>query len=113
MVTGLALAGTLLGTLFTSRIAWDVFVICVVTVGLYEFYSTVASKGYKPAAWLGQAASVAMMGGAAWRGPKATSFVLVLLVIATFLWYLADSERRNVLGNISVTILGVVYTGVM
>ncbi len=113
IVTGLALAGTIFGTLFTSKVAWDVFVGAVVSVGLYEFYSAVKDKGYAPAAWLGQAASVAMMAGAAWRGPRAITFVLTLLVAASFLWYLADPKRGNVLGNISVTLLGVVYTGMM
>jgi phosphatidate cytidylyltransferase len=113
IVVGLSLAGLVLGTLYTSRIAWFAVVWTVVTVGLYEFFRTVKSKGYAPAQVLGLVACLAMMAGSAWRGPRAISFVLVLLVIATFLWYLADAERKNVLANVSVTILGVVYTGLM
>ncbi|HVL88854.1 MAG TPA: phosphatidate cytidylyltransferase [Actinomycetota bacterium] len=113
IVTGLSLAGLIFGTLFTSRIAWEIVVIVVVTYGLSEFYAAVQSRGYRPATWLGLAASVAMMAGASWRGPRAVTFVLAMFLVVAFLWYLADPERRNVLANISVSVFGLVYTGVM
>lgn len=113
IVTGLALAGLIFGTLFTSRLAWFAVVWSVVTFSTYEFFSTIKQKGYAPATVLGLVAGLAMMIGAAWRGPKAISFVLALLMIGSFVWYLADSERKNVVANISATILGVAYTGLM
>lgn len=113
IATGLTLAGIFFATLLTSRVAWDVFVMCVVTAGLYEFYAAVSTAGYRPASWLGQAASIGMMAGAAWRGPRAISFVLAIFVIAVFLWYLADPGRRHVLANLGVTVLGALYTGLM
>lgn len=113
IVTGLGLAGLIFGTLFTSRIAWEIVVTVVVTYGLYEFYAAVRGRGYKPASWLGLAASVAMMAGASWRGPRAVTFVLAMFLVIAFLWYLADPERSNVLANISVSIFGLAYTGVM
>lgn len=113
IATGVGLAGLIFGTLFTSRVAWEIVVIIVVTYGLFEFYEAVASRGYKPATWLGLAASVAMMAGASWRGPRAVTFVLAMFLVVVFLWYLADPERTNVLANVSVSIFGLVYTGVM
>lgn len=113
IATGLGLAGMIFGTLFTSRVAWETVVVVVVTYALYEFYAAVTARGYRPATWLGLAASVAMMVGAAWRGPRAVTFVLTLFVIVTFLWYVADHERRDVLMNVAVSIFGLVYTGVM
>lgn len=113
IASGLALAGLVFGTLFTNRVAWIGVVIFFVTFGQYEFYSTIRTKGYQPATALGLAAGVAMMSAAAWRGPRAISFVLVLAVLATFVWYLADTDRRNVLANVSATILGLGYTGLM
>ena len=113
IATGLGLAGMIFGTLFTSRVAWETVVVTVVTYALYEFYGAVRAHGYRPATWLGLAAAVAMMVGAAWQGPRAVTFVLTLFIMLTFVWYLADPQRRDVLGNVAVSVFGLVYTGVM
>lgn len=113
IATGFALVGLIFGTLYTSRLAWDLVVGSVVTFGCYEFFSTVRAAGYEPATALGLAACAAMMGGAAWRGPRAITFVLTVLVLATFVWFLADSSRKNTLANVAVTITGACYTGLL
>ncbi|MHB8512988.1 MAG: phosphatidate cytidylyltransferase [Actinomycetota bacterium] len=113
IATGVALGGLILGTLYTSRVAWDVVVIVTVTIGCWEFFNTVQREGYKPAVELGLVACAVMMAAAAWRGMRAVTLVLVLMIISTFLWYLADSKRKNVLANVAVSITGVCYTALL
>lgn len=109
IATGLMLAGLLFSTLFTSRFAFFLLVTVVILLAQSEFYGVLAQKGFQPATPVGYVVGLAIMGGAYWRGPQAVSFGLVLAVIGSFLWYLADANRSNVTQNIAVTVFGVAY----
>lgn len=113
IITGLSLAGLLFGTLFWRPAAFFVLVAVVLLIAQYELYSTLTHKGYRPATTLGLAGGAVVLGGAFWRGPEALSFGLVLTLVASFLWYLADSDRDRVTTNIAVTIFGVAYVPVL
>lgn len=113
IVTGLTLAGLLFATLFTHRFAFFVLVTAAIMIALSEFYGVLAAKGYRPATPVGMVVGLAILTGAYWRGPQAVSFGLVLAVIGSFLWYLADPNRGNVIQNIAGTVFGVAYVPVL
>ncbi|MGZ4105140.1 MAG: phosphatidate cytidylyltransferase [Actinomycetota bacterium] len=109
IVTGLILAGLILGTLFTSRPAFFALVAAAALAAQVEFYRALRSHGFNPADLLGLAAGGLLLLGAYNRGAGALSFGMTMTVIAAFLWFLADRERERVAENLGVTLLGVVY----
>ncbi len=113
IITGLTLAGLLFGTLFWKPAAFFVLAGGVIMLALQEFYSALASRGYRPATALGMAGGALVLVGAYWKGPQALTFGLVLTLVGSFLWFLVDPERSNVATNIGVTVLGVVYIPMM
>ena len=113
IITGLTLAGLLLGTLFWKPVAFLVLAGGVILLALQEFYAALSSRGYRPATALGLAGGALVLVGAYWKGPQALAFGLVLTLVGAFLWFLVDPERSNVATNIGVTVLGVVYIPVM
>jgi len=113
IITGLTLAGLLFGTLFWKPAAFFVLAGSVIMLALQEFYSALASRGYRPATALGMAGGALVLVGAYWKGPRALSFGLVVTLVGAFLWFLVDPERSNVATNIGVTVLGVVYIPMM
>ncbi|MGH2783674.1 MAG: phosphatidate cytidylyltransferase [Actinomycetota bacterium] len=113
IITGLTLAGLLLGTLFWKPAAFFVLAGGVILLALQEFYSALSKRGYRPATALGLAGGALVLVGAYWKGPQALSFGVLLTLVGAFLWYLVDPERTNVATNIGVTVLGVVYIPMM
>src|SRR5437867_2092084 len=78
IVTGLALAGLLFGTIFWRPAAFFVLVAVVLLIAQYEFYSVLAERGFRPATGLGLAGGAVVLAGAYWRGTQALSFGVVL-----------------------------------
>jgi phosphatidate cytidylyltransferase len=109
IVTGLALAGIFFTCLFWRPAAFFVLAAAAILLAQYEFYAALTRRGYRPATALGVAGGAVVLAGAYWRGPQALSFGLVLTLIGSFLWYLVDANRDNVVTNIAVTVLGVAY----
>ena len=109
VVTALILAALIFGTLFTSRLAWFVVVTIAVLGAQTELYRAFRSRGFKPADVVGFLAGAGLLVGAYLRGTTALSFLLMMTVLATFLWFMADPRRERVSENIAVTLLGVAY----
>lgn len=109
IVTGLTLAGLLLGTLFSTKLGFFLLAFAVILFAQHEFYRVLAAKGWRPAAPLGLAGGAVVLAGAYARGPEAITFGLALTTVGAFLWYLADPQRTNVTANVAATILGVCY----
>jgi phosphatidate cytidylyltransferase len=85
----------------------------IVGVASFEFYEGVHRRGFRPAAILGILGSVAVVPIAYYRGEFAVPFVLALVTVFTLLWYLFEVVRAKPVPNISVTIFGFVYVGVL
>lgn len=113
IVTGLLLAGLFFLTLFTERAAFTAFVIAILGLAQYELYGVLEHRGFQPATILGVAAGLVVTIGTHASGPQAATFGLMIVVLATFLWYLADPMRQNVAANAAATVLGVVYIPLM
>jgi phosphatidate cytidylyltransferase len=90
IAVGLALAALVLGTLFLYRPAFLGVVVAAVCVGIWEMARAVRTSGARPplAPLLGGGA--AMIGLAWFGGPDALSLGLLVTVVATMVWRLAD-----------------------
>ena len=69
--------------------------------------------GYQPAALLGIAAPAAMPLAIYWRGLDALPLVLFLTVAFSLVWFLIGVGNESPLLNVGVTVMGVVYVGVL
>ncbi len=113
-------AGVLMLAVFfgaaVSRKPLVMLAIIVVVLGLaaYEYFDKVTEKGYQPALWLGLAGCVAAPLATYWVGVVAIPLVLTLSVIAASVTYMAGSDvDSNPLPNVAITILAIVWIGVM
>ncbi len=104
--------GLFLGSLLLGGWWFTIFVMLVMIVSLGEFYATVRTRGYRPLALFGLT-GVALMGvGAQNAGPMAIAGWAAAATVGTILFY-SLAPRRNSLSNTSVTVLGLVWTGML
>ena len=90
-----------------------VLVTAVVAVCAGELFDSLRRGGYQPATLLGLVASVSMVAAAYWKGEAALPLVLGLTVVFTLLWYLVGVTRVAPTMNLSVTVFGVAYVGLL
>ncbi|MDP8987717.1 MAG: phosphatidate cytidylyltransferase, partial [Actinomycetota bacterium] len=90
-----------------------VLVTAVVAVCAGELFDSLRRGGYQPATLLGLVASVSMVAAAYWKGEVALPLVLGLTVVFTLLWYLVGVTRVAPTMNLSVTVFGVAYVGLL
>jgi phosphatidate cytidylyltransferase len=109
IVTGLLLAGIVIGTLLYSATAFFVLAFVVLMVAQVEFYSAVRKAGFKPATILGLTAGATMLIGVFARGEGAVPLVIFLTFVFTFIWFLGSKPLSEVVRNLSVTLFGVLY----
>lgn len=109
IVTGLALAGILLGLLYTGPLPFFILAFVVIIVAQAEFYSAARRSGYRPATALGLAAGAVMLVGSFTEGEGAAGLVIFLTLFFSIIWYLAFEPKRGLVAELSVTMLGVLY----
>ena len=97
-----------LGPLFALAL-----IVIVVAVASGEFYNSLRIAGYQPATLLGLTASIAMPIAVYIRGTQAVALVLALTVVFGLVWYIAGVASDMPVMNLGVTLLGVVYIGVL
>jgi phosphatidate cytidylyltransferase len=91
-----------------------VLVVAVVGLCAVEFYDKLRERGYQPATLVGLAAVVGMPLAAYWKGEAALPLVMALAVGATLVWFLLSGGLESgPLPNTAVTLLGVVYIGML
>jgi len=90
-----------------------ILVVPLLVVAASEFFVSVRKVGYRPATLLGLVATGGMSLAAYFGGPSALPVVLMLTVVGGLLWYLfgVDSDRPT--ANLSVTLLGVLWVGLL
>ncbi len=120
-------AGDLLQRVLTAAFLGGVAVLCLmlgkgitllliaVVLGLAasEFFVSLRRVGYQPATLLGLTAVVSMPLAVYWRGESAIGVVLFLTMLFGALWYLVGVSSERPVPNIGVTMMGVVYIGVL
>jgi len=91
-----------------------VMVVAILGVAAVEFYDKLREKGYQPATLAGLVAVVAMPLAAYWKGVSALPLVCFLAVVVTLVWFiLAPGIESGPLPNTAVTLLGVLYIGLL
>ena len=113
MVTALALAGVLIGSLLVSRPAFVAFLLGIVTLALLELLTVLRARATRPARPVVLAMGALLVVGAYLEGPAALSFGLLATILAAFGWYLVDRGRTEVTRNVAATVFAVVYVPFM
>jgi len=113
IVTGVALGALALIAFKLGADATLALVTVVLGLAAAEFYLAVRRAGYQPASLLGITAVVALNLGAYWRFEAAIPLVLGLTVLFSLLWYLTGIDRDAPMLNVSVTLFGVLYIGLL
>ncbi|HYF11593.1 MAG TPA: phosphatidate cytidylyltransferase, partial [Actinomycetota bacterium] len=110
-LTGLALAGVALGTIALGAGPFAIFAGAVVLFAQGEFYFALQKRHYQPATALGLVAGALVLAAGYYRGEGAMLSMVALGTFASFLWYMTvpPPHRRNVVSNIALTVLGIVY----
>ena len=106
--------GVAIIAIFIGPIAALALIVVVVALSAGEFYNALRVRGYQPATLLGLAGSVAMPLAVYFRGTQAVALVLALTIVFGLLWYLFGvGTEENIAMNLGLTMLGVVYIGVL
>ena len=113
IVTGLALAAVLIGTLLLSRPAFIAFLLGIVTLALLELLTVLRARATRPARPVVLAMGGLLVVGAYLEGLAALSFGLLVTILAAFAWYLVDRGRTEVTRNVAATVFAVVYVPFM
>jgi phosphatidate cytidylyltransferase len=109
ILTGVGLAGLLLGALVLSKPVFVLFVLAVVLLAVSELNQVLRARATRPAAAVIYPMTLLLLVGAYLKGPAALSFGLVLTVLAAFGWYLVDRGRTEVTRNVAATVFAVLY----
>lgn len=113
VITGVALLAIAIVAINLGPLVALALIVLVVALSAGEFYNALRVAGYQPATLLGLAASVAMPIAVYYRGTQAVALVLALSVVFGLLWFLAGVATEMPVMNIGVTLLGIVYIGVL
>ena len=113
ILTGLLLAGVLIGTLVLSRPAFVAFLLGIVTLALLELLTVLRARATRPARPVVLGVGALLVVGAYLEGPAALSFGLLAAILGAFAWYLVDRGRTEVTRNVAATIFAVVYVPFM
>src|SRR5215203_1180676 len=113
ILTGLLLAGVLIGSLVLSRPAFIVFLLGIVTLALLELLTVLRARATRPARPVVLAVGALLVVGAYLEGPAALSFGLLVTILAAFAWYLVDRGRTEVTRNVAATVFACVYVPFM
>ena len=113
LATGAIMAGVAVLCLIIGKAVTLLLIAAVLGLAASEFYVSLRRVGYQPATLLGLTATVAMPLAVYWRGEQAIGVVLVVTIIFGALWYLLGISSERPVPNLGVTVLGVVYIGVL
>lgn len=114
-LTGIVLAGIAIVSLLIGDGVFAVVAGIVALVAQGELYGVMVKHHRQPATAVGLVAGALVLAGAYFHGEAGLVAMLSLGVLATFLWYLTvpAPHRRDVVGNIGLTLLGLVWIPVL
>ena len=113
VVTGVGLGALALAAFRIGTDAAVALVTILLVLAAAEFFLALRRAGYQPAALLGVVAVGALNLAAYWRFEAAVPLVLGLTVLFSLFWYLTGVDRQAPLLNVSVTLFGVLYVGLL
>ena len=112
-------SGLILAAVFLALTMWRpagavAFVTVALGMAAIEYFSKVTEKGYRPAVAVGVAACVAAPLATYWVGETALPLLVSFAFIAGALGFIgADSIESGPMPNMAITMLGVVWIGVL
>jgi phosphatidate cytidylyltransferase len=109
VLTGVVLAGMLVGSLFVGGWAFALFVGAIVLLGLGELYATLSRQGYLPLTLFGLVGGAGTLAATWFHGPVAIPAGVMLTAVAVFFFYAFAPTRRDALTNGGVTLLGLAW----
>jgi phosphatidate cytidylyltransferase len=114
VASGLALAAVFLALTMWRPAGAMAFVTVALGLASVEYFARVTDKGYRPVIAVGVAACVAAPLAAYWVGEAAIPIVLAFAFFACALSFLAsDSVEVGPMPNMAITMLGLVWIGVL
>jgi phosphatidate cytidylyltransferase len=112
--SGLGLAVVFLALTMWAPAGAMAFVTVALALAAVEYFARVTDKGYRPVMAVGVVACVAAPLGAYWVGETAIAMVLAFAFIAGAVSFVAaDSVEAGPMPNMAITMLGVVWIGVL
>jgi len=116
--TQAVIIGAALGAVFLICAALGPRFVLVYTAAIIvfltaELFAVLRRAGYKPATLLGLVATIALVFGCYWKGERAVPLILVLVVVFTFIWYLAGVVHARPTVNIAATLLAFGWGGLL
>lgn len=114
VASGLGLAAVFLALTMWRPAGAMAFVTVLLGLAAFEYFSRVTDKGYRPAIAVGVAACVAAPLAAYWVGDAALPLVIAFAFFAGAIGFIAaDSVEAGPMPNMAITMLGVVWIGVL
>jgi phosphatidate cytidylyltransferase len=114
VASGLALAAVFLALVMWRPAAALAFVTVALGLAAIEYFARVTDKGYRPVIAVGVLACVAAPLAAYWVGEMAIPLVVAFAFFAgTVSFIAADSVEAGPMPNMAITMLGVVWIGVL
>ncbi|MGY6502080.1 MAG: phosphatidate cytidylyltransferase [Acidimicrobiales bacterium] len=112
-VVGVGLAAVALVSLSVGAWLTMGLVVAVLVLASAEVLSTLRRVGYTPPALVGLTAAAAMPLATYWRGESGLVLAIVLTLVVSLAWYLLGVAGDHAVPNIGVTLLTIVYVGVL
>lgn len=113
IVVGVGLA-VIAGVLFALGPKYAMALVVVVLVlASAELFTTLRRVGYTPPTLVGLAAAATLPLAAYYKGEQGLVVGVVLTLVVGLLWYLLDIGGEHAVPNLGVTLLTVVYVGVL
>ena len=114
VASGLALAAVFLALAMWSPAGALAFVTVALGLAAVEYFARVTDKGYRPVIAVGVLACIAAPLAAYWVGEAAIPMVLAFGFFAAAISFIAaDSVEAGPMPNMAITMLGVVWIGVL
>jgi phosphatidate cytidylyltransferase len=114
VASGLALAAVFLALTMWRPAGAMAFVTLALGLASVEYFARVTDKGYRPVIAIGVAACVAAPLAAYWVGEQAIPMVLAFAFLAGAISFIAaDSVEAGPMPNMAITMLGIVWIGVL
>lgn len=108
-LTGVTLAALVVGLLYVGAEAFFGLAVIVIMLGQAEFYRATRNAGHNPAAALGLIGGAVVLAGVFLNGPSAAGLALFATLAASFIWYMSFPTRVNLVTNVAITMMGIVY----
>ena len=114
-LTGIVLAGVALVALLIGEGVFALVASVVALVAQGELYGVMVKHHRQPATAVGLVSGALVLAGAYYHGEAGLLSMLTLGVLATFLWFMTvpAPHRKDVVGNIGLTLLGLFWIPVL